>query len=512
VTEDPSVIDKDRNVIPRWRNFKTTVTLGELNSSDDFQSPWATPNDDFLLSKLSAWHIYRSVPFAADVVSAAFVLCRYEEAKEAAKFILQQSHEVSDTLKELADQILNPKDEVRRTATLQELCDPDPEHVRHTIHRLRTRLRSEPRNSILYVELSRAYTLLDQKDQAKQAMRMALRLAPSNRFVLRSASRLLLHTQDIGEAHEILRKADATKFDPWLLSAEIAVASSANRSSHYVKAGQRMVSELSEFPFEITELASALGTLEFHNGKSRDARKLFRKALIQPTENSVAQIEWASRRIEGLDFVDATQIRVPRNYEARAWENFTNGEWRDGFKESWNWFYDQPFSARPGHLGSYIASSVLRNYSESERLIEHSLRSNPDDVVLLNNLAFTYASAGRIKEAEEALNKVSQVEPNSSLDATIKATRGLLSFRKGNHSRGRQLYSEAIATSKKFDRSFQALAALFYAREEILANTQYAQEAKEFALEVSNGVKKMDIVSIRQYILQLDVRSVDEMR
>ena len=508
---DMGLIDKDRNVIPRWRDFKTTVTLGELNSAADFQSEWATVESDFFQNKLLAWQVHKSIPFAADVVSAGFVLRQYAEAKEAAKFLLQQSDGVSDVLRQLADHILNPSDEVYRATRLQMLCDPEPEEIRLKIHRLRVRLHNEPRNSIAYVELSRSYTLLDQKDKAKQAMRMALKLAPTNRFILRSASRLFLHTGDLGEAHDILRRADPTRFDPWLLSAEIAVASSANRSSQFVKTGQRMIVDLSDSPFEVTELASALGTLELNNSKSRDARKLFKKALIKPTENSVAQIEWASRRIAGLDFVESSQIQVPRNYEARAWENFTEGDWHAGLKESWNWFYDQPFSARPGHIGSYIASSILRDYSEGERIIKRSLRTNPNDALLLNNLAFTYASAGRIKDAQEVMTRIGNVEPDSrsdgSVEVTIKATQGLLAFRMGDHDRGRKLYAEAIEESKKFARSFQALAALHYAREEIIANTSHKDQARNSALAISKGVEDKDILSLRQYIRELETNS-----
>jgi len=502
--EDSSILDKDRNVIPRWRDFHTTVAIGEISSSEDFQSQWDVDETDSLIPKLWAWQTYKSVPFAADLVASAFVLGRYAEADEAARFILEQQNNVTDSLRGVAYKLLNPSSDEDRDGALEQLHDPDTQQIRYRIHRIRVRLHDEPRNAIAYVELARAYTLLNQKDHAKQAMRMAIKLAPTNRFVLRSASRLFLHTDDLDEAHHVLRSADTTKFDPWLVSAEIAVASAADRPPRFAKAGQRMIVDFSDSPFEITELASALATLEFHNGKSRDARKLYRKALIKPTENSLAQIEWASRRIAGLDFVDATKIQVPRNYEARAWENFGNGNWVESFNEAWNWFYDQPFSSRPGQFGSYIASSILEEYDQAERMIEHNLRTNPDDGVLLNNLAFVYASTGRVKEATETLNRISQLESGSSLEITVKATRGLIAFRSGKYSEGRSLYLESIEGSKKYIRSFQATAALYYAREEILANTPMKEEAVNLALEVSKGIEDKHIAAIREKILDLD--------
>jgi tetratricopeptide (TPR) repeat protein len=153
----------------------------------------------------------------------------------------------------------------------------------------------------------------------------------------------------------------------------------------------------------------------------------------------------------------------------------------------------------------------LRDYSESERIIKQSLRTNPNDALLLNNLAFSYASAGRIQDAQQVMTLIEDVEPDSSsdgsLEVTIKATQGLLAFRMGDHNRGRTLYAAAIEESKKFVRSFQALAALHYAREEIIANTSHKDQAKNFALEISKGVQDQDILSIRRYILALETNS-----
>lgn len=504
MADDASIIDKDRNVIPRWRDFQTTVAIGEIGSSDDFQSQWDVSGADSLIPKLWAWQTHKSVPFAADLVASAFVLERYAEAAEAARFILEQRDGVTNSLREVAYQVLNPSSDTDRLAALQQLYDPEPQQIRSRIHRLRVRLYDEPRNAISYVELARAYILLNQKEPAKQAMRMALKLAPTNRFVLRSASRLFLHTEDKDEAHQVLRSAESTRFDPWLISAEIAVASAADRTPRFAKSGQRMIVDFSDSPFEITELASALATLELHNGRSRDARKLYKKALIRPTENSLAQIEWASRRIAGLDFVESTKIEVPRNYEASAWEHFENGNWEESFNQAWKWFYDQPFSSRPGQFGSHIASGILEDYNQAERLIKQSLRTNPKDGLLLNNLAFTYASIGRIKEAQKALSSIGQLKSGTSLEVTVKATHGLIAFRSGRYSEGRSLYLEAIEESKRYVRAFQSLAALYYAREEILADTPLKAQAVDLALSVSKGVEDKHIVAIRKKILDLD--------
>jgi hypothetical protein len=55
-------------------------------------------------------------------------------------------------------------------------------------------------------------------------MMTALQLAPQNRHVLRSAARLFLHVGDPECAHDLVARNDATKNDPWLIAAEIAIA------------------------------------------------------------------------------------------------------------------------------------------------------------------------------------------------------------------------------------------------------------------------------------------------
>src|SRR5437868_434116 len=153
-------------------------------------------------------------------------------------------------------------------------------------------------------------------------MDVAVGLAPTNRFVLRSASRLYIHVGRKGKAHHILERAESTKYDPWLLSAEIAAASAAERTSKLVRSGERMIEDESIPIFQKNELGSAIATLELAHGKIKRARNLFRDALTAPTENTVAQADWALRKkyMDALDVdLDRVRFATPRSFEASAW-------------------------------------------------------------------------------------------------------------------------------------------------------------------------------------------------
>ena len=90
---------------------------------------------------------------------------------------------------------------------------------------------------------------------------------------------------------------------------------------------------------------------------------------------------------------------VPYNFEAQAWNSFQAGASEDALANSKSWLVDQPFSRRPAILGSYIASSLLEDYRAAVEITEKSLLPNPNDPILLNNLAFAYASLGQLDDA-----------------------------------------------------------------------------------------------------------------
>jgi tetratricopeptide (TPR) repeat protein len=487
--------DKDRNVIPRWRDFRTTIAIGELDTSGEAIQGVEFSEEDALASKIRDWEANKTVPFASDLVSAAFTLGRYEEAADAAAFLLSLDDGVPEAARSLAKRLVSPEPGGNRLSASEAICDPEPQRVRELIRTLRHRLRDEPRNTVAYVDLARAYTLLDHRSQARRSIEMALKLSPENRFVLRSAARFYIHSGDLDTAHKLLRRAEATKFDPWLLAAEISVASAAEHPARFAKTGLRLLADDAHAPLEVNELASALATLEMESGKSRDARKLFRRALISPTENSVAQIEWASRRIAGLDFVNSADFEnVPRIYEARAWEHLGIGEWDKALKNAWNWFYDQPFSSRPADLGSYIASALLGDYRQGAELAKGGLVANPHDPTLLNNLAFCYASSGRVKEAAEVFGRIDLLNLPAKLQVPVTATSGLIAFRSGRVAEGRAKYLKAIELAERGGKELQAMAAIYYAREEKLAKTLDAVKARE---RVLNEIENLESARVR---------------
>lgn len=487
---DLEIKDEKRKVIPRWRDFKTTLVLGELNSAIPGK-PENTPPENLIDEQIFDWENNRTLSFATDLVGSGFVLGMGDKVQDAAEFIL--SDESSNELqKRIARQVKTPDyfAEVPEEENVQPNSTEVINHSREQVRKYREQLRQSPRNPVKLVELSRVYATLGSIKKALRAMDTAVALAPANRFVLRSATRLYVHADEIEKAHFILRRAPSLRADPWLLSAEISIAALREQTSRNIKTGMVQIGDANYNPFEVSELTSAIATLEMENANSKSARKLFRQALRRPTENSIAQAEWASHTISSLD-IDLRQFDVPRNYEALASSFYQKGEMENAIGQGTKWLLDQPFAVRPVMFTGSTAA-LLENFDFSEKIYRFGIGANPDNVILRNNLAYVLATNNLPEEAEAEFYKIDRSSLLTDEERVLTtATEGLIRFRQGSHEQGRNLYRTAIKIAQSINEKGFALRALMYlAREEVLAGTDQAiptflaaeNEARRFTL------------------------------
>jgi tetratricopeptide (TPR) repeat protein len=483
--------DAQREILPRWRSVRETITAGEI-------APARTGNiilaADFLADKISAWQADQSLPFATELIGAALVLHRNEEAEDAAQFVLAHRNDATPAAITLAERLL---DKAPRPAPVH----IDREAMRATVREYKRVTRTYPRSAFGWAELARNYAMLGFLPQAINAMTVAVSLGPSSRYILRAAARLYVHSGDPERAHHVLAAAPATSGDPWLAAAEISTAGSAHLTPLFAKAGQRLLESQRFAPFDIGELASALGTLEAKASDLRRARRLLRLSLRKPNENVIAQARWAAK--QDIIDVDPALFRSPGNFEARAWYSFYAGEWKDALKASKGWLRDQPFSASPAVHSSYIASTSLEDHVEALRLTEFGLQANPYHPSLLNNKAYSLANLGRLDEAERALAAIAKYSDRQKLGPmkpVLLATAGLVCYRRGDPDRGRELYTIAIETAERAaNKRLAAKAASFLALEEIRTGGVFGP-AVDRALELSKEFTDTEFEELRRRV------------
>lgn len=486
-----------RRVIPRWRDFRTALALGELaNVRDDANRLFL--NEALFAHKIAFWKRSASVVSASELVTAGLVLGRRNEVREAAEFLLSKGTTATGAVRDIAYYMLHPADPTQFAEPLAH----STAQLRRAVRGLRNRLVHYPRNPFTWVDLSRLYTVLGQDTPSIRAIQMALRLAPSNRFVLRSATRLYLHRGEPDIAHELLRRNDATPHDPWLLSAEIAVASIAERTPAFVRKARQTLDSGRYAPGDTTELASALATQEVFDGRTKKARRLFTRSLTDPTENSLAQAEWASKEIAGV-VVEQELLSVPRSFEAGALKAFHDAEWHQGLEFSEQWLLDEPFSRRPAAIGSYIASVALEDFVLAERFARLGLEANRGDLLLMNNLVVALVGQGLVAKARDIFSEIDRPAAEEAVETTLIATEGLLTFRLGSIGKGRELYLEALKRrTARQDPRFRALAMIHLAREEFLAGTPRAEESIR-AAEGESTTKWPEVVAMLRNLYRL---------
>ena len=484
--------DADRKVIPRLRTFQMASTLDE---TDPLTSPRAPPRgiSGLVAAKVAAWRRRRTIGHASDLVGAALTLGRIDaDVRSAAAFLTENNQDASHWARELAQSALGSEPghgSIVSHVTPEQWIKPSSLHAH--VAAFRTLVRQEPRDPFSWVDLAFVHACLGQGDQAARSMSVAVQLAPDDRFVLRSAARLWVHLDDPETAHHIVKRSYRTIHDPWLLATEISLASIAKKRLKYVKAARDQLARGQFAPKHISELASAVATLELNAANTRKAKRLFAQALVDPTENSIAQVGWAGRKDRRIH-LDREYTQRPNAFEAASWACYQNGEWTGVVENSRRWFADQPFSRRPTTLASFVAATAMQDYQMSKSLAKMGLRANPSDFTLLNNLAYAHLMAGEVEQGADALARINSTGLREDQLITLTATQGLLEFRKGRTDQGRKLYAIALDMARQH-RSHDGgrmlgLASLFYALQEAIVNGPRAGDIVARALRSSKRI------------------------
>lgn len=423
-----------RHLVPRWRPFRSAMARGELA----FPPP-ETPRslDHGLAEAEEDWHRYQTAAYAAEFAGAAIVAGVPERARSTIPALTA----TGGIRQELGESLTG---------------HPSPDQLALMIDGMsssRAHLARDPRNAIAWVDLSHVQMSRGHISTARKSIDIALNLAPENRFILRAAATFYTGIDDPDRAAYILAPAASASNDPWLISAEIAVSSLSGGKSRSIIRGRSQLNSGIWDQRSLSELASEIATLEAKSGKDKDAKRLFRMSLIEPTENAVAQA--ASISVDQPTLVpDHLLIKGTQHawdaFEARAIQSEIESNFAAASEYSVAWLDDQPFSLLAATYASYITASGMQDWSSAIELARRGLMIHRDDSLLLNNLAYAMTEAGQdLAMARRLIAQAERGKDAMKFAATIAATKGLLEYRTGNAAAGRRLYNLAAATAKK---------------------------------------------------------------
>jgi len=478
---------KIRQIIPRWYPFEHAFLMGEIQTNEKPAVSIWTPAS--YRHKEQEWLFYRQLPWALDFVGTALVSNDLSNtaAVDASKFILNNSEKVSGLAKSVAEKFLQfpePKADLNLS----------PSNRRSVIiSSLKKHVREYPYNAIAWADMAFYYAVLCQNEKANLCISIALNLAPENRFILRSAARFYLHTKNPEKALFFLRKSELTKRDPWLLASEISISEAFNLRTRNVKIAKNILLTLDATPMDLAELYGTMGTLEMTHGGNKKGKKLFKSALIDPNENTLAQAEWVSQNI-GLTIERTSKVNAA--FEADSRRFFYDEKYKEALEEALKWLRFQPFCSHPVEQATYIAGTCLNDFKEAVRIVKEESRCLLNENFLINNnYIFSLASLDRIQEAEQQLATINFGSLTERDQGVYQATKGLLEFRKGNIEPGRLLYEDAIKRFQKLkEERCVALATFYLAREE----QRVGHNVKEMTDAVIRLAKKIGIKELLQ--------------
>ena len=463
-----------RLVIPKW------LSLAEATRRRDIEIPRATPFilDPGIRQKLEedyAEFVLMPNPLiASDLMGSAFVIGEMDLAIKAATYVKKSKLLQNPTLR-LADQILNSRQ------------DDEPKIERRVrIAHFKKYLSEFPNNPLQWIELARLYTISGQMEKAIRATAVAIALAPSNRYIVRSAARFYIHIGDIETAWHCTHKAFTETKDPWIEATLVNVGMCLGKRLGQLK--NRIPSKIApKALYSYSELIETRGMLELEAGNDRKAKKDFRTAWNDPSDNVVTHGEWILRN-HLPSMSDSIKLDLKVSPEAEAWEQYWALDLEKSMTAIRLWGLEEPYSRHPWIMGSSVACQT-NNYIEAQKYAKQGLLANPKDFLLNNNLAFAFLKDGRPDEAESILKF--SVEPEGDTERPVYlATRGLLEFKRHRIEKGRELYLRAVDECIKMKNTrLLAKAYLNLAIAEVEAN---GERAKEFVESAINAAKKHD--------------------
>jgi Flp pilus assembly protein TadD len=485
--------DALRRLIPRWRYVQGSSVPAETIA--DHQEVSKDRFDNLYWEKrLRAWGENPTVGSAADLVACGVALRRYAEVEQPALFLTTHAAEIrreTASLAIFAELQLHPQRAVHVQSTSESRQIAPDQEAQMRVSQNRARLRDDPRDSLAWMDMALAYTILGQTLSAERAMQRALMLAGDNRLILRSACRRLVHIGDTGAAHRLLASHPRTPQDPWLLAAEIALADIIGKPSKLTRRALGLLESKRFLSSATTELSGALGMLEYSHGSDRKARQLIRQSLILPTENSVAQARWVAARMTGID-ISASAWDTPRSFEAWSWRAFNAAEWFDAYGYAKAWVRDEPYSSRAAINATFIAETIFDDHTYAIACADQVLRADANDMMLRNNLVVALAREGEVGRATQEFETLQKRVSAASPESTYVATHGLIKYRNGDIEAGRALYQEALESAP----SNRKLAVLtHWLREEIDSRRFNATETIEKLQNIAQSQK--DLVSLR---------------
>lgn len=434
----------DRKLLPQLQKHKDYVKSQisrplDIENKQNIKTSIIEFKDDNIDILLEEWNHLKTVSKAGEILSHAILLDMQDDLSDVISFLQRSSPK-----NKILEWITNRNNQNISTS----------EEIDINIRRLSV----EPKDAYTWIDQGLNFLEIGDRDEMVKCIEEALFINKDSSFIVRNASRIFNLLGDNNRALQILKQSEYYKYDPNILSAEIAFSQLEARHSRGSLHGTKLLSDGKYSDLQYSELAGALATDEYMKGDLKKSEQLFDRSLIDPNINAYTQSLFYKQNPipeEKINwYSDSNEIQYHRLSETN---NF-----KDALKHSLLWIEDEPYSSRPYHSSAYLSGSVLGNYDNAAQIIkrlikmEESLKNDIDkelDMGLRNDLAYYLLMDNKIEEATTYLGRLQEEVDKKTMhnrrEHVAIATLGLFAYKTGNFDLGEKMYRTTIKEFNK---------------------------------------------------------------
>jgi len=469
-------------LIPRWRPTSQTLETSEVAST--LSQPSSPLQFDHALfdESVASWRENPTVGHLGDVISFSGDKDLHPRVADVVREAQARGFAISpvqeELFREVVDDVARPDDSTTEGRLV----------FQSRVAQLRRELLVAPENLLALLDLAQLQLAAGKAVAAERLLMTAMGLAPNGRIVLRTAARFYVHLGKFDRAHQLITRHPGTKKDPWLMASEIALADAAGVPSTMASQALRLIKEANSQPRHLAEVAGALANAEMYAGRFKEARQLLRKALLNPTDNIVAQAVMDGSRM-GLDLDEPTvTTAVKQSSEAQLLQAWQRRDEAESEHHALRWHAEEPFSSRPIQFLTTLYS-LQSDYAKALDWVRRGLIADPSDEGLTANLAFAKAAVGDVELAELAMKRID----DEKLKPYLKATEGLIALKRGEFVKAEAAYREAEQAFIKASRpDLAALAIAYYAKFAVESNAPDSARIRVEAEDKFNKASSID--------------------
>jgi tetratricopeptide (TPR) repeat protein len=250
---------------------------------------------------------------------------------------------------------------------------------------------------------------------------------------------------------------------------------------------------------ELSRIFNNMGVVYFNLSNYKEAEEYFLKSLAD--KNCANQIN-LQNIIDLYFFLEDIQkakefIDIFREvYGERSLYLFYSGLYKtktfepDRAIESLTEFININTKYVPAYTAlGFVYSEYFGDYNKAIEVTRQGLSQDPDNLGLINNLAYDYLMNGEVDKAKSTLERVAKVENYMYL----VATRGLLKIKEGNIAKGKELYRKAIFMAKNEYVGKQVEQKMYYEIAKYYFNNNNVEEAMRILVKMLSSINVSSI-------------------